>query len=264
MENFVSLLLFTFTAQTAIGLIISREIMLSSGSLVRRDEAAVRSQYLITLLLLLALGTAFLHLHKPLHSVYALNNIRSSPLSMEIASLSFLTGVSAIAALYMRRGGAGVFSGIVLPIAGVVGALMLLFTMTSIYMVPAVPAWYRPLTPLSFILTTFSAGPAVMGVLVMRHNRVTGTRLMGVAVAGILLLAGAVLTSVPADNLLFILLIGLQVLTAALPAFLVFLYALCSPMNKKHHLTVITTVLILISGIVARLLFFLSFDNNIL
>lgn len=264
MENFVSLLLFTFTAQTAIGLILSRQIMLTTGSFLRSDEAAVRSNYLITALLLLAMATAFLHLHKPLHSIYALNNIKSSPLSMEIASLSFLTGVSVLAVILMRRGSAGVFSALLLPIAVVVGALALLFTMTAIYMVPAVPAWYRPLTPLSFILTTFSAGPAVMGALVMRHDRVSGIRLMGVAVAGILSLAAAVLISVPADNLLFILLIGLQVLTAALPAFLIFLYAPGSPMNKKHHLTVITTVLILISGIVARLLFFLSFDNNIL
>jgi DMSO reductase anchor subunit len=264
MANFVSLLLFTFTAQTAIGLIIAREIMLSSGSLGRRDEAALRSQYLITLLLLLALGTAFLHLHKPLHSVYALNNIRSSPLSMEIASLLFLTGVSLLAVILLRRGRPGVLSNRVLPIAGLVGALMLLFTMTAIYMVPAVPAWYRPLTPLSFILTTLSAGPAVMGALVTRYDRVTGTRLMGIAVVAILILAGAVLISVTADNLLFIILIGLQIFTAALPGFLFFLYALCSPMNKMHHLSVITTVLILISGIVARLLFFLSFDNNIL
>lgn len=264
MENFVSLLLFTFTAQTAIGMILSREIMITSGRLTKVDEAAVRSQYLITALLLLALATAFLHLHKPLHSIYALNNIKSSPLSMEIAALSFLTGVSILALVLMRRGRRGVFSETLLPIAGVVGALVLLFTMTAIYMVPAVPAWFRPLTPLSFILTTVSAGPAVMGVLVMRYNAVSGTRLMGVAVVGVILLAAAVLISVPADSLMFIVLIGLQLLTAALSGILVFLYAPCSRMNKKHHLTVITTVLILVSGIVARLLFFLSFDNNIL
>ncbi|MCA1741138.1 MAG: dimethyl sulfoxide reductase anchor subunit [Bacteroidales bacterium] len=264
MENFVSLLLFTFTAQTAIGLILSREIMITSGRLTMSGEAAVRSQYVITALLLLALATAFLHLHKPLHSIYALNNIKSSPLSMEIAALAFLTGVSVLAIILIRRGGAGVFSETILPVAGVVGALLLLFTMTAIYMLPAVPAWYRPLTPLSFILTTVSAGPAVMGALIMRYDAISGTRLMGVAVGGVILLAAAVLISVPTDNLLFIILIVLQVLTAALPGFLIFLYASCSLMNKKHHLTVITTVLILISGIVARLLFFLSFDNNIL
>jgi Tat-targeted selenate reductase subunit YnfH len=264
MENFVSLLLFTFTAQTAIGMILSREIMLTSGSLSSSDEPAVRSQYLVTVLLLLALVTAFLHLHKPLHSVYALNNIQSSPLSQEIAALSFLTGVSLLTIILMRRGTPGVFSIRVLPIAGVAGALVLLFTMTSIYLLPAVPAWYRPLTPLVFFLTVVSAGPAVMGALVMRYDRISGTRLMGVSVAAVLFLAVAVLTSVPADNLLFIILVVFQLLAAALAGLLFFIYAPGSRMNKMHHLTVITTVLILISGIVARLLFFLSFDNNIL
>jgi Tat-targeted selenate reductase subunit YnfH len=264
MENFVSLLLFTYAAQTAIGMILVREIMVFTGITKREEELYLRSQYLITILLIISLAVAFLHLHKPLHAIFALNNLSNSPLSKEIASLSFLTGVSLLTIWVIRRSAQARSAEILLSIASVVGALLLLFTMTSIYILPSVPSWYKPLTPLSFFLTVVSAGPAVMSLLTLRGDRIKTFRLLTIAVTGILLLAVAGSKAIVNGNILDVTLISIQITTALISAVTLFLLTRGSHMNKIHSLTVITTMLILISGIAARLLFFLSYDNNIL
>lgn len=263
MEHYTSLLLFTFTGQTAIGMIIVRELMIQSGTLRRTDEAAVRSQYLITLLLFVALAMAFFHLGKPFRSVYALNNLRFSPLSMEIASLSVLITLAALGSWFSFRGKKS-SPGRLLAVPSIIAALLLLVTMTAVYMLPSVPAWYNSTTPMAFVLTAISAGTAIIALLVAREHHVISRKLLVLSgVAALLLSALYIKAGLNGGTLftgLFIILIA-----AALTAFILnFNGFFSSKLNKRYQMTVITVVLLLIAGIAARMLFFLSYDNIVL
>jgi anaerobic dimethyl sulfoxide reductase subunit C len=263
MNNYLSLLIFTFTGQAAAGMIMTREALIVTGRMSNTGRAGVRSQYLITVLLLFALATAFLHLHSPGRAIYALNNLKSSPLSMEIASLSLLVGISMIMTYMVSRRKTGLVSR-GLQVMAVVAALLLLVTMIKVYMIPSVPAWYSTSTPLAFILTAISSGLAVMAVVTARELPLVTIRLMAFSVLSLVLLMFTLIAAGYHHNKLIVILIILQVITTFISVGLLFTLTSGSGMNKKYHLTVITATVIIISGILARLLFFLSFDNTIL
>ena len=262
-ENFVSLLLFTYISQAAIGIILVREILIITTIINREDILSKHSQYLITLLLLISMGIAFMHLHNPLRAVYALSNLAKSPLSMEIGSLSLLLGCSIILS-YIT------FKGILrryryfLSILSALFAVVLLATMVLVYYLPSVPAWSRPSTPIAFVFTVVSAGSALAACILARENIVSSIRLTGIAVVATLAL---LVVSTLSSNLLIrplATIFFLQSIATILSVTLYILSIMGKGMNKMYQMTVIMCMLIILSGILARLQFFLSFDHNIL
>jgi anaerobic dimethyl sulfoxide reductase subunit C (anchor subunit) len=263
MEHYFSLLLFTFTGQTAVGLILIRP-MISNLTISHPHAAtAVRSDHLVSALLLVSLTTAFFHLGSPFRAVYALSNITHSPLSMEIASLSFLLALSVAISWFTYRRTNDSFRKI-LQYISVAAAIVLLLTMTSVYMLPSVPSWFTINTPLAFVLTTISAGSAVAAMMLFRTGSSVALRMMAIAVGSsvIMLIAGFVAGRVTFDGLF---LLSLVYVLTVLAAFVLILSIVLWPeMNKSYRMTVITGIVVLLSGLIARLMFFLSYDNTIL
>ncbi|MFO7574752.1 MAG: DmsC/YnfH family molybdoenzyme membrane anchor subunit [Bacteroidales bacterium] len=263
MENYFSLLFFTFTCQAAVGVILVHTILSGTGSLSRIEDSMVRMRHLITVMLIFSLATAFFHLGKPYRAVYAFNNIMKSPLSMEIASLSVLLAVSLADSWLSFRSAKNILTS-ALPVISVIAAIILLLTMTAVYMLPSVPAWYNAGTPLAFVLTTVSAGTAIVAIIMKSGEMKQASLLLAVASAAVMILAISSLIGKMGGDTGRAVLTGLQAVTALMAFVFVFSRFFLKEMNKSHHMTVITGVLVLISGIIARWLFFLSYDNNIL
>lgn len=262
-ENFVSLLLFTYIGQTAVGMILVREVLVFEGSLASNDKIVRQSQYAITLLLIISLGIAFMHLHNPLRAVYALSNIGSSPLSMEIGSLSLLLAIAIFRSYTAYKNIFRQFSG-VLSVLSILVAMALLVTMIMVYYIPSVPSWNRPATPLAFIFTAVSSGTALIAYLYVKENRNITKRLTGIAVVTAIALSILTILSSGRAAMPLIIIKVVQSIAALVALILYIISFSGSFMNKMHQMTVIISVLIILSGILARLYFFLSFDNNIL
>lgn len=263
MENNLSLVFFTFTAQAAVGVLLVHAILSGTGSFSRVEDSMVRMRHLITVMLIISLATAFFHLGKPFRAVYALNNLMKSPLSMEIASLSALLAVTLADSWFSFRGTRNIFTK-ALPVISVLAALMLLLTMTAVYLLPSVPAWYNTGTPLAFVLTTVSAGTAIVAIIMKTGEMKQASLLLAVAATAALILSVATIIFRMGGDAGRAMLTGLQAATALMAFVFVFSRFFLKEMNKSRHMTVITGILVLISVIIARLLFFLSYDNNIL
>jgi DMSO reductase anchor subunit len=263
MHNYFSLLFFTFTSQAAIGVILAHVVLSGTGSIPGDEDSMVRMRHLITIMLIASLATAFLHLGKPFRAVYALNNIMKSPLSMEIASLSVLLAVSLAYSWFSHRGVINYFTS-TLPVLAVIAAILLLLTMTAVYYLPSVPSWHTARTPLAFVLTTISAGTAIAAIMLKESEVRQASLLLAVSVSAAILLAAVTLTAKMGTSTGRAILTGLQTVTSLMAFVLIFSRFFLTEMNKSRHMTVITGVLVLISGILARWLFFLSYDNIIL
>jgi len=263
MEHFISLWLFTFASQAAVGMVLVKAVLLIAGRIGGDDIRTEKLQKAITLLLLFSLATAFFHLGKPFRAVYALNNIGTSPLSMEIASLSLLLVTAAAGVWLCLRGTVNLLTRL-LPAVEVAAGLLLLLTMTAVYMLPSVPAWYTAMTPLAFVLTVVSAGPAAFA-MVARNDIPGGSRwLLAAGAVAAMLLAASGVAGVAGRGTLVLMLFILQA-ALALAAFVLISRRFNAPdLNKNSRMTVITAILVLMSGFIARLLFFLSYDNTIL
>ena len=130
----------------------------------------------------ISLGTATLHLGRPIYAWRALKGLRRSWLSREVLSLSIFAGV---AALYT----ASAF--LELPAKGMLGPLTVLCGFTGvmcsarIYMVQARPAWYGRHTIAEFFATALLLGPMLVCALDGRSlGTLDQTWLARAAVAG--------------------------------------------------------------------------------
>lgn len=110
----------------------------------------------------ISLGTASLHLGRPLYAWRALKGLRRSWLSREVLSLSIFAGVAGMyaASVWMH-----------LPARLPIGLLTVLFGLTGvmcsarIYMVPARPAWCSRYTLGEFFSTALLLGPMLVWVV---------------------------------------------------------------------------------------------------
>ncbi len=263
MKNYFSLVLFTYLSQAAIGMVFVREFLIISGNISRGSRSVLNSYHIISLLLIISLLAAFFHLGRPQNAIHAVRNITSSPLSMEIASMSmliFFALLGSISMIYsMPR-----FVTTPLPSLMVIASFLLLVTMTMVYLLPAVPAWNRPFTPLVFTFTALSAGTAIMSLLMFHHDTAISLRLIAISSLALLIMAVAYITRLSwgEPRLLGITLIISLLTVVALTAFI--LTVRSSDMNKSFRLVVISAVAIISSGLIARIVFFLSYDNTVL
>jgi len=163
-----SLVLFTLLVQAAVGLFLTSEVM--AGSLARnsrRDSISpehVQANVLSLALAVAGIGFSFFHLGSPENALHVLNNWQSSWLSREIlfvlifavlsAALSFLRWKRALSASTQR---------IMAVLAGASG-LMLIFSMSKLYMLPTVPPWNNLGTPVVFFAAALLLGCQIFGL----------------------------------------------------------------------------------------------------
>jgi anaerobic dimethyl sulfoxide reductase subunit C len=191
------LVFFTLFSQASAGIMLTATLLLF---LLKEDGTLAGSEFrrvaaLIALGLMgLALMISFLHLSRPHASVFAISNLGDSWLSREIvlAGIFFLfTGL-----VYLVPGPAGNnWAGALMIASGFVG-LVLVFSMVRLYMIPTVPVWNNPSTPLAFFSSTVLLGTmfslVVIGWLANRAGHIGFPQGM-VRIMAILLLAGALL-----------------------------------------------------------------------
>jgi DMSO reductase anchor subunit len=180
------LVAFTILGQTAVGVFWFFHLpFLVRG---RPPDPGWRAAWLLVLALVVALmalaaGISFFHLRHPLRARRVLGNLRTSWLSREILfELTFMALVALTAGLSAFRDPAPGLRWGLLVASGLAGGLFLL-SMMRLYMLPAVPAWRGPSTPLAFLSTTLVAGAAVteLAVRVFAGPGVFGIDLPAVA-----------------------------------------------------------------------------------
>lgn len=104
------------------------------------------------------------HLGNPLHSPFAIFHVASSWLSREILTSSLFVAALGGLALARRR---QQFARLAPPLAALAGlaGLLAVWSMSRVYMLPTVPAWNTPATPLNFFGSTFLLGGLAAGGL---------------------------------------------------------------------------------------------------
>jgi len=156
------LVFFTLILQMAVGAFVFSETIFFRYSR-RFGVEDVRSYGLYTrieifFLSTLALVLSFFHLGNPLRAIHSLRNLGSSWLSREILFLLFFL-VLVAGCFLSALGEKGASSRLRFPVmaAGIAG-LLLVGSMSAVYMLPAVPPWSSFWTPLSFFSTSVLLG----------------------------------------------------------------------------------------------------------
>lgn len=165
-----SLVAFTITGQLAAGLylLIGIPVYFGLGDAGAGLGDARRLGSLIAVLVLLAAATALslFHLHHPAKAYRTLVNLGRSWLSREILSLLFFAGAAGTLTVCEWRGIGGPVLLRAVFVLGGLGAVLLLATMSRLYMLPSVPGWNQIYTPLSFFLTSAVLGTCATTVLI--------------------------------------------------------------------------------------------------
>ena len=167
------------------------------------DRLSDRALIVIGPLLVLGLLASFLHLGDPLSAFNAVANIGSSWLSREILfGVLFAISGGLFAIMQWRKIGSFGLRTVVAVIAALFG-LLLIISMSMVYMLPTQPAWNTIATPIRFFTSALLLGALVMGVAfaanylylkrgdeeatVIQRELLRGT-LRGIAVTSIVLL----------------------------------------------------------------------------
>lgn len=159
------LIIFTVLAQTAVGaFIISVAVLfLLPGNAVAKLRLE-RSLLPVWVLLGLGFLASMAHLGVPMRGANALIRFGQASLSNEIAFGTSFLACGGIAWLMAVANKAVAIRKGLYALACVLGVIFL-WNMTRFYLMPTVPTWNTPLTPLAFITTTILGGTMLANVL---------------------------------------------------------------------------------------------------
>lgn len=157
-----SLVAFTTIGQLAVGiyLFVGGALFLSED--IRAGVLGMDARLALVLAVLgfmaAATGLSFFHLRHPVRAYKIFSNLGTSWLSREILFELVFVGIAGLLGFceWRRIGSAG-FIRLLFALGGLAGFLFIL-AMSKLYMLPAVPAWNRLYTPLSFGLTSVILG----------------------------------------------------------------------------------------------------------
>jgi anaerobic dimethyl sulfoxide reductase subunit C (anchor subunit) len=258
-----SLVLFTVLSQTAVGTLICSEVVSKSVKFhFLPDNFRINNLVIILGLLMISLFIAFFHLSKPSNAIYAINNLGSSWLSREVFFISMLIVLLVISTL-LERSSRFTVIGKYFSVFSILISILLIYSMIRLYMLPSVQSWNNPATPLSFIMTSLACGLVLILLLAGKQT----TQLYGVIFPLILIvIIFSLLNSFiffgwagkPDLKLLLIFRTGLSLFIVIL----LILKKINAFTNKTGIWVVILFVIILISEILNRYIFFLSFKKS--
>ncbi len=165
------LVFFTLLTQWGVGLVLAG---LMTWFLARQAEPPLletlrKTFSLVALLTMgLALLLSFAHLANPRYSVYALGNLGSSWLSREILLASLLLFLLALSHASARFGFPRPPGFQILWLLALITGMALVWSMARLYMIPTVPLWNSPTTPLGFYASVaLLGGSAGLALLAM-------------------------------------------------------------------------------------------------
>jgi anaerobic dimethyl sulfoxide reductase subunit C (anchor subunit) len=128
------------------------------------DRLSDRALLALVPVIALAFIASLLHLGNPFNAYRAVTNLGSSWLSREIFfGVIFAVLAFVYAFLQWRKIGPLVLRNVIAWLAALDG-LVLLFSMSNVYMLQAQPSWNSWATPVSFFATAFLLGALAMGV----------------------------------------------------------------------------------------------------
>lgn len=159
------LVVFTLSVQISVGIILLYDLFLLVPVRVKKERLPLRFQGILLIAATLALtGVIFslFHLGSPLNALKTLSNLSHSWLSREILAVLVYTGMVVIITILQFRLPSSVGRYKFLIDLTAVCGVILVYVMSRIYMIPAVPAWNSIFTPLGFFLTTLIAGSAIL------------------------------------------------------------------------------------------------------
>jgi DMSO reductase anchor subunit len=163
-----SLVAFTVIGQLAVGiyLFIGGPLFLFGGMSAGSGGAGARLTLVLAVLGFMAAATvlSLFHLYHPVRAYKIFSNIGTSWLSREILFELVFVGIAVLLGFFeWQRTGSPAFITALFVLGGLAGLLFIL-SMSRLYMLPAVPAWNSPSTPISFLLTSVVLGAAASTV----------------------------------------------------------------------------------------------------
>jgi anaerobic dimethyl sulfoxide reductase subunit C len=167
------LVFFTVLSQISLGVIFAAFVMYFT--MRNPAEPALEGlRKLVIIASMSAMGVAliisFLHLASPLHAVYATSNTGSSWLSREIllALMYFFTLLVCFTSIKYNVPHSSMFGYFFL--ASLFVGTMMVWSMAQVYMIPTVPLWNSPATPVAFFNTAIMLGSGLLLVILTSYN----------------------------------------------------------------------------------------------
>ena len=161
------LVAFTILAQMSVGSFVVLGVVHLFG--IRKhghgavDRLSDPALYAIGPAMVLGLIASIFHLGNPVNALNAINHLGSSWLSREIFFGSAFACMGAVfAVVQWRRWLTPLLRQILAGATALVG-LVLVYSMSMVYMLPTVPAWNHWATPVTFFTTTFLLGALAVG-----------------------------------------------------------------------------------------------------
>ncbi len=170
-----ALIVFTILNQLAVGsmlvmVILHTYITNKKGAELANKISNKIVYYMVPVVVVATLASLF-HLGYPLHAPYAITHLGSSWLSREIlGDLLFAGLVVVLAFLQWRNLGSASLRKALAWIAAIVG-LVLVYIMSSVYMLPTEPYWNTFATPVLFYCTAFLLGSLADGVILALSSK---------------------------------------------------------------------------------------------
>jgi DMSO reductase anchor subunit len=161
----LSVVIFTTIAGAAQGLVVTLALAVLAGmSFATGFEAT--ALMLAFVMLLVGLGSSFLHLGRPERAWRAAMMWRTSWLSREVIVLPAFIGVVALWWLALRYGGSSAIVGVALPVLALIGAATLWYCTSMIYAcLRFIEEWAHGYTLVNFVLTGLASGLVLASAL---------------------------------------------------------------------------------------------------
>ncbi len=162
-----ALITFTILAQMSVGSFVVLGIVhffaQRKAGEKQADELSDRALLAIFPVLALGLLASLLHLGNPINAYKAVTNVGSSWLSREIlCGVLFAVVGFGFALMQWRKIASFHIRNLVALLAALIG-LVLVYSMSMVYMMPTRPSWDAITTPISFYITTLLLGVLAMG-----------------------------------------------------------------------------------------------------
>lgn len=161
----ISLIVFTVFMQSAAGLVLVAEITRLRSSLEAKKPLAYCLPVAL-LISLVGLAASSAHLASPLSAIYVLNNIATSPLSLEILCALLFTGCLTLTC-YLRYKEAAL-GNLLGPVSAVLG-LVMIWSISNVYMQETLISYDTPATLMAFLGTGLLVG-AALGSLIYAYG----------------------------------------------------------------------------------------------
>jgi len=184
LKNEWPLLVFTLLSQAGVGIFwVSRIFFIRS---IRNNTGKYKGVVKTSLWMsfVLIMSSAFFslfHLGRPERAYLAVSHIFSSRLSQEIFWLIWVGAGTALLLLRIYGKIPGRKLRFILEIFTGAGGIMLIWTMSRLYMIPTVPVWNTAATLSAFYLTALISGSGILLIIVIRKHPYDSPKILKLA-----------------------------------------------------------------------------------